>query len=152
MIHLDKNNQKDIEKYWKEKEQEIGEVIKNKDISEYISGYQGIKDRVWGLLYYTENSFYFQTFPKRDWLISLLRGGQAEYSGKAINFHILWENVLDISIPGKRSFISSILAPPDYRVFIQYKTDNQQGTLVFVMYSTEKREKFLKFYHEIKDR
>ncbi|MBN2396624.1 MAG: hypothetical protein JXC36_09240 [Candidatus Atribacteria bacterium] len=151
VIHVNKNNQKDVEKYWKDKEQELGETIKGKDISEYVSGYQGVTEKTWGLLYYSDSSFYFQTFPRRNWLISLLKGEPSEDSGKTMNFYIRWDDVFQIDIPAKKSMISNIFLPPDYRVFIQYKINNQQGTLVLVMYSKESREKFLKFYHGIKN-
>jgi hypothetical protein len=144
--------QKDVEKYWKEKEQEIGAEIKGKDMSEYIGGYQGIKDRTWGLLYYTESSFYFQTFPKKNWFNSFIGGRQTEDSGKTINFRILWEEVKEINLPPNRNALLTIFSPPDYRVYISYQIGSQENKLVLMMYSRKNRDRFIDCYHQCKNK
>ncbi|HAJ33529.1 MAG TPA: hypothetical protein DCK79_09200 [Candidatus Atribacteria bacterium] len=146
------NNQKDVEEFWKEKEQELGEAIKGKDMSEYISGYQRLKEKTWGLLYYTKSSFYFQTFPKRNWLISLIGvgGGKAESSGDIFIFNIMWEKVKEITLPAQKNPILSFLSPPDNRVFIRYKVDSQEEVLTLAMYSRNSRKNFLECYQQAK--
>lgn len=150
---LKKNTKPEVQKYWQEKEREIGEKIKGKDMSEYLSGYYGLTGRTWGLLYYTDTSFYFQTFPKKNWVTSLFRSGQNEYSGESINFKIPWSSVKEIYYPPKKNVFLSILSPPDYRVFIKYQLENKENTLVLIMYSRSNREDFLncfkRFQHKI---
>jgi hypothetical protein len=146
------NNQKDVEKFWKEKEEELGEKIQGKDMSEYISGYQELKEKTWGLLYYTKSSFYFQTFPKRNWLSSLIGAGSSrvESSGEAFVFSIMWEKVKDITLPPKKKSLLSFLSPPDNRVFIRYQINTQDEILVLSMYSRNTRGKFLDCYQQSK--
>lgn len=146
------NNQKDVEEFWKEKEQELGEEIKGKDMSEYISGYQGLQEKTWGLLYYTKSSFYFQTFPKKNWLTSLIGvgSGKAESTGNTFIFNIMWGKVKDIALPAKKNTLLSFLSPPDNRIFIRYKVDTQEETLTFAMYSRNNRKKFLECYQQFK--
>jgi len=141
---------KDAEKFWKEKEQEIGEEIKGRDMSEYINGYQGIRERIWGLLYYTESSFYFQTFPRKNWFTSLIGSGKTEDSGEAMNFRILWEEVKEINLPPKRNIFFNFFSPADYRIFIKYRINSQEDTLVLMMYSRENRNHFIDCYHQFK--
>lgn len=139
---MQKNNKQEVIKYWQEKEREIGEEIRGKDMSEYLSGYSGIKGRTWGLLYYTDTSFYFQTFPKKNWWTSLMGGGEKENQGKARQFKIPWSAVKEIILPTKKKSILAIFSPPDYRVFIKYQKDNIENILVFLIYSRSTREKF----------
>lgn len=146
------NNQKDVEEFWKEKEQELGEEIKGKDMSEYISGYQGLKEKTWGLLYYTKSSFYFQTFTNKNWFTSLIGGGggKAKTSGDMFIFNIKWEKVKEITLPAKKNSILSFLSPPDNRVFIKYKVDSQEEVLILAMYSRNSRKYFLECYQQSK--
>ena len=149
---MDIKKQEDVERFWKEKEQEIGEKVKGKDMSEYISGRQELKEKSWGLLYYTESAFYFQTFTRRNWLTSLIGGGKTEQTGDTIIFRILWEKVREIVLPAKKNNFFAFLSPPDHRVFIQYQSNGQEDTLVFVMYSRDSRDRFLDCYHQSKKR
>ncbi len=149
---LTTNKQKDVEEFWKEKEQELGEEIKGKDMSEYISGYRGLKEKTWGLLYYTKSSFYFQTFPKKNWLTSLMGvgGGKVENSADTFIFNIIWEKVKEITLPAKKNLILSFLSPPDNLVFIRYQIDSQEEILTLAMYSRNSRKKFLECYQQFK--
>ena len=141
---------KDAEKYWKEKEREIGEEIKGRDICEYISGYQGITERIWGLLYYTESSFYFQIFPRKNWYTSLIGSGKTEDSVATMNFRILWEEIKVVNLPPKRNFFFNFFSPVDYRVFIKYRINNQEDTLILMMCSSEHRNHFIDCYYQFK--
>lgn len=149
---MDINKQEDVERFWEEKEQEIGEKIKGKDMSEYISGHPELKEKSWGLLYYTETTFYFQTFPRRNWLTSLMGGGKTEKTGDTKIFRILWEKVRKIVLPAKKNTFFAFLSPPDHRIFIKYQLNGQEDTLVFVMYSRDSRDKLLDCYHQSKKR
>lgn len=151
-VILKELNNKDVEKFWKEKEQEIGEEIKGKDISEYIGGYQGVRERTWGLLYYTESSFYFQIFPRKNWLTSLMGNSQSEFSNEIKFFRIQWEKVIEIFLPQKRKFFLSIFSPADYRVSIRYWIDGQEDTLVLIMYSRNSRDRFIDCYNQFKNK
>lgn len=146
---MKETSKKDVEEFWGKKEQEIGEKIRGKDMSEYLCGYPDIKERSWGLLYYTESSFYFQTFPRKNWFTSLLGGGQTENTGQTFHFRVPWDTVTGIILPPKKNALLAFFSPPDYRVFIEYRIGDREETLVFMMYSHENRERFIKWYHQI---
>ncbi len=139
---MKKNIKQDVVKYWQEKEKEIGEEIRGKDMSEYLGGYSGFQERTWGLLYYTDTSFYFQTFPKKNWWTSLLGGGENEYGGVTRQFQIPWSSVIEINLSPRKKSILSILSPPDYRVFIRYQQDSMEQTLVLLIYSRSTQKQF----------
>lgn len=148
---MDKNNKQNIEKYWKEKELEINEKIKGKQICEYISGYQELKEQTWGLLYYTQSSFYFQTFPKKNWVSSLLSSNHADNFGKTRIFRKLWKDIEEINLPSKRNIFLAFFSPPDYRVFIEYHVGSKVNTLIFMMSCRENRDQFMEDYRKYKN-
>ncbi len=145
---MNKDIRQDVVKYWQEKEKEIGEEIRGKDMSEYLGGYNDLEQKTWGLLYFTDTSFYFQTFPKKSWWSSLLGGGQNENIGEAMKFQILWDSVKEINLPSKKKSFLSILSPPDYRIFIRYQQDHKDKTLILTIYSRSTQEKFLECYQK----
>ena len=149
---MGKHDNQNTEKFWKEKEQEIGEKIIGKDMSEYISGYQEVKEKTWGLLYYTESSFYFQTFPKKSWLTSLLGSGQGEYSGETTIFRILWKDMKEVCLPTERKTFFTIFSPPDCRVLIKHYENSKEKTLVLMMYSRDNRNQFIEFYRNFSNK
>lgn len=64
----------EVKKFWEEREQEIGEKIHIYTLGEYRQGDLEFKPPKVGLVYITESTFYFQTFPKSNWFSSLLGG------------------------------------------------------------------------------
>lgn len=138
--------EKNVEIFWQEKERETGEEILGRDMCEYVEGFPGMKEKIWGLLYYTKISFYFQTFPKKNWFTLLMRSDQGKESVSRMSFQISWEEVKDIALPAQRGFFFSFLSPPDYRVYVTYQIESQQGVLILAMYSRKKRDQFIDYY------
>ena len=146
---MKESSKKDVAEFWGKKELEIGEKIRGKDMSEYISGYPEIKKRTWGLLYYTDSYFYFQIFPRKNWFTLLLGGGgKTENSGQSFQFRIPWDVVTEIVLPPQKNTLLAFFSPPDYRIFIQYRMEDREETLVFMMYSRENRDRFIEWYHQ----
>ncbi len=137
-----------IEKYWQEKERETGEEITGKGMCEYVEGFPGMKEKTWGLLYYTKKSFYFQTFPKKSLFTSLMGNGQKKDLAKRMSFQISWKEVKDMSLPAQRNIFFSFLSPPDYRVYITYQIESRQEMLILAMYSRKNRDQFIDYYHQ----
>ena len=148
-VALQESSKKDVEEFWAKKEQEIGEKIRGKDMSEYLGGYPDLKERIWGLLYYTDSSLYFQTFPRKNWFTSLLGGGQSEYAGQTYHFKVPWDMVSGIILPPQKNALLAFFSPPDYRVFVHYRMGEREETLVFMMYSRENRDRFIKWYKQV---
>ncbi|MEA3421773.1 MAG: hypothetical protein U9Q97_08885, partial [Acidobacteriota bacterium] len=121
--------EKDAEQFWKKKEKSIGEKIKGKSMAEFISGYQDFSGPIWGILFYTESAFYFQTFPRRNCLFSFMRERQPEREENQLNFRILWSDVEKIYLPPRKHLFLALLSPQDYRIFIDYQNNGQKMTL-----------------------
>lgn len=149
---LGKNNEQGATKFWQQIEKEIGEEILGKEMCEYRSGYSDLEPRTWGLLYFTDSSLYFQTFPKKSFWSSLLGGSQSEFRGEARRFQICWDSVKEIKLPShNKSFLSKLLLP-DYQVSIKFQQDGIEKILILLIYSHSTRENivqcFQKYQHE----
>jgi len=138
--------EKDAEQFWRKKEEDIGEKIKGKSMAEFISGYQDFSGPIWGILFYTESAFYFQTFPRRNLLFSFIRERQPKREEDQLNFHILWSDVKKIDIPPRKHPFLALLSPPDYRIFIDYQRNGQKMTLTLIMHSLENCSRLIDFY------
>jgi len=64
----------EVRKFWEDREQEIGEKIRIYTLGEYRQGDLDFTPPKVGLVYITETTFYFQTFPKSNWFASLIGG------------------------------------------------------------------------------
>lgn len=145
---LKKNREQEIAKFWQAKEQEIGEQIRGKDMCEYLGEYNDLKQRAWGLLYFTDNSFYVQIYTQKNWWTTLFGSGQGVTARETIQFQIPWNIVKDIHLPPKKNVFLSIFTAPDYRVNIKYVQDGLKSILVLLIYSRSTREKFLKCFQD----
>ena len=137
---------KDVEQFWKKKEEEIGEKIKGRSIAEFIDGYQNFSGPILGILFYTESAFYFQTFPRQNLLFSFMRAEQPEREENQLIFRILWSDVEKIDVPPRKYPFLALLSSPDYRIFIDYQSNEQKMTLALTMHCREDRSKLIDFY------
>ena len=145
---LGKNSHQEAIKFWQQIEKEIGKEILGKEMCEYRSGYSDLEPRTWGLLYFTDSSLYFQTFPKKSFWSSLLGGSQNEYSGEVRRLQICWDSVKEIKLPSqKKSFLSKLLLP-DYQVSIKFQQDGIDKILILLIYSHSTRESIVQYFQE----
>jgi len=63
---LKRSPEKDVEQFWKKKEEDIGEKIKGKSMAEFNGGYQNFSGPILGILFYTESAFIFRLFPGKS--------------------------------------------------------------------------------------
>lgn len=138
--------EKDPEQFWKKKEKDIGEKIEGKSMAEFISGYQDFSGPILGILFYTESAFYFQTFPRRNWLFSFIRAEQLEREENQLNFRILWSDVEKIDLPPRKHPFLALLSPPDNRIFIDFQSNRQKMTLALTMHCREDCNRLIDFY------
>ena len=143
--------EKDSEQYWKKKEDDIGEKISGRMLAEFIDGYQNFSGPILGILFYTESAFYFQTFPKKNWFLPLLKPGESLCRDKLLNFCIPWSNVKKIDfLPRKNPFLGLFL-PQEYRIFIDYQNNGNRTNLAITMQSREDRDKLIEFYKKMQN-
>ncbi len=141
---------KDVEQFWKKKEEDIGEKIKGRSMAEFIGGYQNFSGPILGILFYTESAFYFQTFPRQNLLFSFIRAEQPEREENQLNFRILWLDVEKIDFPHRKYPFLALLSPPDYRIFIDYQSNGQKMTLTLTMHGLEDCSRLIDFYKDRK--
>lgn len=142
---------KDSEQYWKKKEDDIGEKIRGKMLAEFIDGYQNFSGPILGILFYTESAFYFQTFPRENWFLSLSKPGESLYRDKLLNFCIPWSNVEKIDFPLRRNSFFGLFLPQEYRIFIDYQNNGNRTNLAITLQSREDRDKLIEFYKKLKN-
>lgn len=147
---MKRSPEKDVEQFWKKKEEDIGEKIKGKSMAEFNGGYQNFSGPILGILFFTESAFYFQTFPRQKSLFSFMRAEQPEHEENQLNFCILWSEVEKIDIPPRKYPFLAFLSPPDYRIFIEYQSNRQKMTLALTMHCQEDRSRLVDFYKDHK--
>jgi hypothetical protein len=141
--------EKEIEQYWKKKEEDIGDKIRGRILAEFISGYQNFSGPILGILFYTKSAFYFQTFPRGNWLLPLLKPGESLGRDKLLNFCIPWSNVKKIDFPPrKKPFLGFFLAQ-EHPIFIDYQDNENRMNLVMKIQSREDRDKLIEFYKKM---
>jgi len=142
--------EKDVEQFWRKKEEDIGEKIKGRSMAQFTGGYQNFSGPILGILFYTESAFYFQTFPRQNSLFSFLRAEQPEREENQLNFRILWSDVEKIDLPLRKHPFLALLSPADYRIFIDYQSNGQKMTLTLTMHSLEDYSRLIDFYKDRK--
>lgn len=141
----------DSEQYWKKKEDDIGDKIRGRMLAEFIDGYQNFSGPILGILFYTESAFYFQTFPRENWFLSLLKPGESLSRNKLLNFCISWSNVRKIDFPPRKNPFLGFFLPQEYRIFIDYQNNDDKTNLIITMQSREDRDRLIEFYKKMQD-
>jgi hypothetical protein len=103
------------------------------------------------MLFYTESAFYFQTFPKKNWFLPLLKSGESLCRDKLLNFCIPWSNVKKIDFSPRKNPFLGLFLPQDYRIFIDYQNNGNRTNLVITMQSREDRDKLIEFYKKMQN-
>lgn len=60
--------EEDIVEFWQELEQEIGEKVEWYSLGELLAPFDNLSKNTVGMFFLTPSSFYFQTFPRNDFL------------------------------------------------------------------------------------
>ena len=143
---MNKDREQDITKYWQDKEREIGEEIRGRGMCEYLGGYHELRQRAWGLLYFTDNTFYVEMYSQKSRWDSLFGAGSQERSGEPILIKIPWNIVKDLHISAKKNRFLALFSSSDYRVFIEYLQNGMEKVLVLLIHSPSVRNNILKSF------
>ena len=150
-INLKKASTDYQEQYWKKKEDEIGEKIRGKMLAEFNSGYNSFSGPILGILFYTENTLYFQTFPRKNWLYSLLKSRESLHQDKLLDILIPWADVKSIHFPPRKNPFLRIILPRDYRIFIDCWLNKKRTMLIINLQCQTDRKKLFEFYKKVQD-
>ncbi len=143
---MNKDRKQDITKYWQDKEREIGEEIRGRGMCEYLGGYNELRQRAWGLLYFTDNAFYVEIYSQKSWWNSLLGAGSQERSQESILIKINWNIVQDIHISSEENRFLALFSPTNNRVSIKYLQNGIEKLLTLLIHFPPVREKFLECF------
>ena len=143
---MNKDREQDITEYWQDKEREIGEEIRGRGMCEYLGGYNELRQRAWGLLYFTDNTFYVEMYSQKSWWNSLLGAGSLERSRESILIRIPWHIVQDIHISAKKNRFLALFSSTHNRVFIRYLQNGIEKLLILLIHFPSVREKFLECF------
>ncbi|MEW5814091.1 MAG: hypothetical protein AB1798_01680 [Spirochaetota bacterium] len=139
----------DVQKFWSDLENTIGEKILIYSMGDYLGGYQNITGPVVGLFYLTATKLFFQTFPKENFLSTLFRGfTRSTTRNEPITFSIPLDKIKAVIHPPKKSFWKSFLSPAVQPNALDYLDDNETAKQFrFTLIAKEKE--FLDILQEI---
>lgn len=112
---MDEQNE-EVQEFWKNTEEEIGEKVLDKALARCISGCNEKNPtlEVWGLIYYTETTIFFKHFTQSNWLLNIIRmnkkkGGDKEFLLRIprdavtelvfVDFQNLWQRMFSKDLP-----------------------------------------------------
>ncbi|HUX14423.1 MAG TPA: hypothetical protein VMW87_15450 [Spirochaetia bacterium] len=100
------------EEFWGEVERERGEKVLKYSLAQYLGGMEELGAPRWGLIYVTESSLCFRTFPQRNWFSSILGGGGgAPGRDDEIEFCIVRTEITEARFRKTTSILKKIFAP-----------------------------------------
>jgi len=115
----------EVDKFWEEKEREIGEKVIYKCLAQYLSGYREFPGPSWGLFFFTKEAIYFQTFPKENWLSNITGARKKRKSEESLlSFAIPWKQITQITFPPEKSRIKKFFSPLGSKVIVDCITEN----------------------------
>jgi hypothetical protein len=118
-VNTDSQNE-EVQEFWKNLEEEIGEPITIYTLGEYRQGNLDMVTPKVGLFYTTDTALYFQTFPKANWFSALMGGfgkKKKEEQGKIIK--IPYTRIEKIFLQ-KPSFMEKLFSPKMPIVVVQF--------------------------------
>ena len=74
-------DEEDIAEFWKELEEEVGEQIQWYSLGELLNPFDTLAKNTVGMFFLTPGFFYFQTFPRNDFLRVLVNSFQKKKKG-----------------------------------------------------------------------
>lgn len=138
--------------FWKKKEDEIGEKIKGKILAEFQSDKTGLSGPILGLLFYTKNAMYFQTFPRKNWLSSLFRPEESCNREKILNLTINWQEIRNINFLKTGNFLINMFLPNNFRILIDCQCNKNSEKLVFTLHCRKDGDELINFFVKYKNK
>lgn len=98
-------NVNDVESYWKEVGEKLGEPVVAYTLGRYLSGEDEVGP-LWGILFVTDTRFFFRHFPQESWFTSLL--GSKRNASKKVHIEIPLERS-SLEEPEPRTLLQRLL-------------------------------------------
>ncbi len=130
VFQLGRRGSDGVENFWKRLEAELGEPIRTYALGRYISGREEAGP-LWGLLYVTAHTLYFQHFAQTNWFSSIVRSGVSDDEEVSRNprernlrFEIPLQQVAQLVTPEPDGFFERLFRSnqPVYRLRSVYES------------------------------
>jgi len=125
----------DVEKFWSETEERLGERVLVYSLGQYVSGYGDVRPGTWGLFFVSESSLHFQTFHSENWFSSLLRSRKkSQPSESEMEFHLPLSSLREVEVTRRKSWFRRLFAPEPPMIHAAFELPTgHKGELQFAM-------------------
>jgi hypothetical protein len=137
-----KKNQKGVEDFWREYEEQIGEKVLARSLGRYVSGWEEFDSKewtsIWGLIIATSGGFRFHHFPQTSWLNALSNFGNNN-APKEKTFFIPKEKIISAKLIEETTWLKKIFLSTPPQLLIDYRdgTENTKQVLLEVEFKHE---------------
>jgi hypothetical protein len=121
----------DVEKFWKEYEESIGEKVLAKSLGQYLNGLPQYQQALWGLAIATSGGFRFHHFPHEGWLTAISRATMGGEIPKEKTFFIPKDSIHSVELIREKRWWKKILSPSNPTLVINCRT-NDEETKIFI--------------------
>jgi hypothetical protein len=119
-MFIRKKDDFDIDKFWREYEEKIGEKVLSKSLGKYLSGWAEYPQPLWGLAIATSGGFRFHHFPHEGWIMALSRVTSGGEAPKEKTFFIPQEKILSVKLIVEKRWWKKLLTPSSPLLLIRY--------------------------------
>jgi hypothetical protein len=123
---LRKKDDFDIDKFWKDYETSIGEKILAKSLGQYLSGWAGYTQPLWGLAIATSESFRFHHFPHEGWITALSRITMGGEGPKEKTFSIPRESISSVELVVEKRWWKRLLSSSNPLMIIRCRINGEE--------------------------
>lgn len=125
----------DVEKFWAETEEKLGERVLVYSLGQYIGGYGDVHPGTWGLFFVSETALHFQTFHSENWFGALLRGRRkAKPAESEMEFQLPLSCLKDVEVRRQKSWLRRLFVPESPMVHAPFVLPTgHEGELLFAM-------------------
>jgi len=115
---------KEMEDFWREYEEKIGEKVLARCLGRYVSGWAEFDSKnwknVWGLIIASESGFRFHHYPQQHWMDMFQRSRQAP---KEKIFLILKEQIISAELIKEPNWFLRLFKSPAPQLIVIYRDD-----------------------------
>jgi hypothetical protein len=138
-IMASKKNQSP-EEFWREYEKQIDEKVLAFSLGQYISGWEGENNTLWGLVIATSGGFRFHHFPNENWLFAAVRMTRGGEGPQEVAISIPKDKIAAVEIKEEKSFFKRLFFSRPPRLIIHYTNENGEEAEFIVEGSEKTRE------------
>ena len=138
----------ETEEYWEELEEELGEKVRWFCIGELLEPFCGIGKNTVGMFFLTDTYFYFQTFPRNDFLKTLANSFRKKKKGGERIQHGVERAAIESADFQKPKGLARLTAPSMAIYTINFTSEETGQTLRFNLLDKTRGQEMMKLLTE----